>query len=59
MNKPPPPPLSFDPIYMEDAQFAESNEKQFSDFYFSSYREKFIENWDDDVTKWPKNDHNS
>ena len=23
----------------------------FSDFYFSSYREKFIENWGDDVTK--------
>ena len=23
----------------------------FPDFYFSSYREKFIENWVDDVTK--------
>ena len=33
--------------------------KKFSDFYFSSYREKFIENWGDDVTKWPKNDHYS
>ena len=27
--------------------------KKFSDFYFSSYREKLIENWDDDVIKWP------
>ena len=25
--------------------------KKFYDFYLSSYREKFIENWDDDVTK--------
>ena len=32
-------------IYMKDAQCAESNENQFSDFYFSSYREQFIENW--------------
>ena len=24
--------------------------KKFCDFYFSSYREKCIENWDDDVT---------
>ena len=32
---------------------------QFSDLYFSSYREKFIESCGDDVTKWPKNDHNS
>ena len=33
--------------------------KKFSDFYFSKYREKFIENWGADVTKWPKNDPNS
>ena len=28
---------------------------QFSDFYFSSYREKYIEIWGDDVTKMTKN----
>ena len=33
--------------------------KKFSVFYFSSYREKFIGNWGDDVTKLPKNDHKS
>ena len=33
--------------------------KKISDFYFSSYREKFIVNWGDDVTKWPINDLNS
>ena len=39
---------------MKDAQCAEQNEnmiKIFSDFYFSGYREKFIENYGDDVTK--------
>ena len=25
--------------------------KQFSDFYFSSYRKRFTENWDDDASK--------
>ena len=30
--------------------------KKISDFYFSSYREKLIENWGD---FWYKNDHNS
>ena len=34
-----PPPLSFDPTFKKDAQWAETKEKQFSDFYFSSYRE--------------------
>ena len=36
---------------MEDAQCAETNKKRFYDFYFSSYHEKFIENWGDDVIK--------
>ena len=36
--------LSFDPIFMEGAQCAESNEKQFFDFFFSSYHEKLIVN---------------
>ena len=47
-------PLSFDTVLMDDAECAEQNEKnnkKFSDFYFSCYREKFIENWGDDVTK--------
>ena len=44
-------------IYMQDAESAESKEKSnlsFSNFYFSSYREKFIENLGDDVTKMTK-----
>ena len=32
---------------------------QFSDFYSSSYREKFIENWGDDVTKMTLKCHKS
>ena len=45
---------------MEDAQRAkflhEGNrmKNKFSDLYFSSYREKFIENWGEDVTKMTK-----
>ena len=38
-------PLSFDPVFIGDAQCAETNEKLISEFSFSSYREKFIENW--------------
>ena len=34
------PPLSFDPVFMGDAQCAETNEKSISDLYFSNYREK-------------------
>ena len=34
-----PPPLSFDPTFMKDAQCAELNKNQFSNFYFLSYRE--------------------
>ena len=37
--------MNFDPVFMSDAQCAEKNEKSISDFYFSNYREKFIENW--------------
>ena len=43
---------------MDDAE-SEKYIKKFFDLYFSSYREKFIENWGDDVTKMNKNDHNS
>ena len=50
----PPPPLNFDPVFMDDAQCAETNEKSIYDFYFSIYREKLIENWGDDVTKMIK-----
>ena len=41
MQTPPPalPPLSFDPIFMEDAQCAETNEKSIFRFLFLSYHE--------------------
>ena len=49
-------PLCFDPVSMDDGECAEqyqkNNEKN-SDFYFSTYREKFVENWGDDVKKLP------
>ena len=35
----------FDPVFISDAQCAETSEKSIFDFYSSSYREKFIENW--------------
>ena len=43
---PPPPYPSFDPDFMDDSEYAEYDEKKkkFFDFYFSSYREKFLEN---------------
>ena len=44
------PPLRFDAVFMGDAQCTETNEKSISDFYFSSYREKIIDNWEQ---KWP------
>ena len=47
-------PLSFDPSFMKDAECAEYNENIiniFSDFFFSSFSEKFIENCGADVTK--------
>ena len=40
METPPLPLLSFDPVFMDDTECAEYN-----------YREKFIENWSDEVTK--------
>ena len=48
--------LSFDPVFMDDAKCAETNEKSSFQFLFSSYREKFIENWP--YFEY-KNDHNS
>ena len=33
------PPISFDPVFMDDAKCAETNEKSIFQFYFSSYRE--------------------
>ena len=43
--------LSFDPVFMKVAECAETNEKSdFFDFYFSSYLEKFIENWGTQIT---------
>ena len=44
--------LSFDPVFMVDAQCAETNEKSISDFYFSSYHEKFIETGDENDHEW-------
>ena len=41
----PPLPFSFGPVFMDDGKCAEQNEKnnkKFPDFYFSSYREKFM-----------------
>ena len=48
-----PPSPQFWSIFMKDAQRNGLNriKNQFSDFYFLSYREKFIKNWGDDVTK--------
>ena len=49
-----PSPRSFEPIFIDDEDCAEWNEKRnifFSYFFFLSYHEKFIENWGDDVTK--------
>ena len=42
--------LSFDSVFMVHAQCAETNEKSISDINFSSYREKFIENWGTKMT---------
>ena len=45
-----PPPLSFDSVFMDNAQCAEMNGKsifRFLLFLFSELSEKFIENWDD------------
>ena len=38
-------PPELDPVLMCDAQCAETNQKSIFDFYLSSYREKFNENW--------------
>ena len=46
-----PPPLSFDPVFMEDAQCAETNEKLIFRFIFFELSWKFIENWGDLSTK--------
>ena len=54
-------PISFDPSSMKDTECAEynkKNNKHFSDFYFSSYRENFIENCGAECWRH-KNDHNS
>ena len=47
----PRPPLSFDPIFMEDAQCAETNEKSIFPFLFFELSGKFIENWGDLSTR--------
>ena len=49
-----PAPLSFDPIFMDDAQCAETNEKSIFRFLFFKLSWKFFENWGDDVTKMTK-----
>ena len=54
-------PLSFNPSSMKDTECAECNKKNnkhFSDFYFSSYHENFIENCGAECWRH-KNDHNS
>ena len=48
MQTPPLPLLSFDPIFMDDAECAEYNKKRnkfLLEFLFSSYHEKCIENY--------------
>ena len=40
-----PPSLIFDPFLWMMGYSMKKIIKKFSDFYFSSYREKFIENW--------------
>ena len=38
-------PLSFHPIFMEDAQYTESNEKSIFQIIFFELLRKFLENW--------------
>ena len=48
-----PPPFSFDPVFMVDAECVDKMKNEihfFSVFYFSSYREKFIKNWGTKMT---------
>ena len=51
-----PSPLNFYQVLMEDAQYAETNEKSIFRFLFFDLSWKFIENWGD---FWYKNDHNT
>ena len=63
MQSAPPPPFSFDPVFINDAQCAQTNEKSIlrSDFYFLSCREnssKIGVNWVQKFTKYDQNSEN-
>ena len=51
MQTPSHPRLSFDPVFMDDALCAETNEKSIFRFLFLELLWQFIENWGDDVKK--------